>query len=170
VSGSTDGVGTNASFYFPEGLALDPAGNLYVADTFNDTLRRLLPAGGSWSSATLAGQVQLSGSANGIGTHALFYGPQGIALDKTGDLYVADTANNAIRLGQVIAGPALQINFAGGLAVLSWPNTGPYTLQTNDNLSAPAWSGYGGPVTTANATNSVTLAPAGGLFFRLSGP
>lgn len=55
--------------------------------------------------------------------------------------------------------------------VVSWPNTGSYTLQTNGNLSASSWVAYGGMVTTSNGTNSITITPpAGNLFFRLSIP
>jgi hypothetical protein len=52
-----------------------------------------------------------------------------------------------------------------------WPNTGSYTLQTNNNLAVSNWIGYGGTVTTANGTNSITISPPkGNLFFRLSNP
>jgi len=65
--------------------------------------------------------------------------------------------------------PNLTIAFAGPNSVtVSWPNTGSYTLQTNNNLSASNWLGYGGTINTADGTNSVTITPpAGNLFFRL---
>jgi len=171
VSGSADGVGTNALFYFPEGIASDKTGNLYVADSFNDTLRRLTPVGTNWSSTTIAGQVQITGSTDGAGTNALFYLPEGVALDNSGNLYVADTYNNAVRLGQIISTPMLQISLNGSQVMLSWPNTGSYTLQTNNDLSLSNWTGCGGIVTTTNGTNSVTLTPpASYLFFRLVSP
>ncbi len=171
VSGSSEGFGTNVLFYFPEGIALDNRGNLYVADTFNDTLRRLMPAGTNWISTTLGGQVQISGSADGTDTNALFYLPEGIALDDSGDLYVADTYNNSVRFGRIVSGPAMQITMVGGQVVLSWPNTGSYTLQTNGDLSTPSWADYGGTVTTTNGTNSVTVtSPTGNMYFRLSDP
>jgi len=64
------------------------------------------------------------------------------------------------------------ITFLGpNSVVVSWPNTGSYTLQTNGNLSISSWTGYGGTVTTVNGTNSVTVTPPmGNLFFRLSSP
>lgn len=171
ISGSSDGIGTNALFYFPEGIALDKTGNLYVVDSFNDTLRRLTPVGTNWSSTTIAGQVQITGSTDGTGTNALFYIPEDIALDNSGNLYVADTYNNAVRLGQIISVPVLQINLIGSQVMLSWLNTGSYTLQTNSDLSAPSWTSYGGMVTTTNGTNNVTLTPsASHLFFRLVSP
>ncbi|HUC86672.1 MAG TPA: hypothetical protein VL970_15855 [Candidatus Acidoferrales bacterium] len=169
ISGSSDGWGTNALFYLPEGLALDQAGNLYVADTFNDTLRRLIPVGATWNSATIGGQVQVTGNTDSTGTKALFYLPEGLAFDKIGNLYVADTYNNAVRFGQLIAEPALGIHFGGGQLVLFWPNTGSYQLETNSNLSTSNWIGYGGPVNNADGTNSVTISPGlSPLFFRLA--
>jgi hypothetical protein len=68
--------------------------------------------------------------------------------------------------------PNLTIAFVGPNSVtVSWPNTGSYTLQTNNNLSTSNWPGYGGTINNSNGTNSVTLTPpAGNLFFRLSNP
>jgi hypothetical protein len=55
--------------------------------------------------------------------------------------------------------------------VVSWPDTGSYTLQTNGNLSISNWTGYGGTINTVNGTNRVTITPPmGNLFFRLSNP
>ena len=66
--------------------------------------------------------------------------------------------------------PNLVIWYVGpNSVVVSWPNTGAYTLQTNNNLAAPSWAGYGGTINTANGTNSVTITPPrGNLFFRLA--
>ncbi len=68
--------------------------------------------------------------------------------------------------------PNLTITFVGpNSVVVSWPNTGSYTLLTNNNLNASSWPGYGGTINTANGTNSVTLTPpTGNLFFRLHNP
>jgi hypothetical protein len=70
--------------------------------------------------------------------------------------------------------PNLTITFVGpNSVVVSWPNTGNYTLQQNSNLAAPAaWATSGYPVTTnANGTNSITITPpTGSLFFRLANP
>jgi hypothetical protein len=68
--------------------------------------------------------------------------------------------------------PNLVITFAGPDSVaVSWPDTGSYTLQTNNNLSTSSWLGYGGTSNTSNGTNSITITPpAGNLFFRLSNP
>jgi uncharacterized delta-60 repeat protein len=94
VSGSTDATGGAARFYNPYGIAADSVGNLYVADTFNHTIRRVTPAG---VVTTLAGSAGNVGSVDGPGPSALFNGPQGIAVDGAGNVYVADTGNQTMR-------------------------------------------------------------------------
>ena len=84
--GSTDGIGAAARFYYPEGIAADGAGNLYVADTSNHTIRKIVVATGEVT--TLAGTAGESGSADGVGAAARFYRPEVIAADGAGNLYV----------------------------------------------------------------------------------
>lgn len=91
-SGTTDGPGSSARFNYPEGLAVDAAGNLYVADRQNHRIRKITPEG---EVSTFAGST--SGYTNGIGTAAQFNLPSGIAIDGTGVIYVADTSNQRIR-------------------------------------------------------------------------
>jgi RHS repeat-associated protein len=88
-----DGVGANASFKQPSGLALDAAGNLYVADRGNDKIRVVTPGG---TVTTLAGRGR-PGYGNGAATQALFKGPRGIAVSPLGEVFVADTQNHVIR-------------------------------------------------------------------------
>ena len=97
VKGSADGMGTNASFNLPTGIAVDTNGNLYVADEFNDTIRKITPVGTNWVVSTLAGQVGIASLTDGLGTNALFSTPAGVAVDGAGNVYVADTANDVIR-------------------------------------------------------------------------
>ncbi|MDB6125353.1 MAG: repeat containing protein [Pedosphaera sp.] len=92
--GSANGVGTNARFYGPQGIAVDGAGFLYVADTANATIRRITPTG---VVGTLAGSAGNFNSFDGTGTNANFYQPQSLAVDNTGNVYVADTWNHTIR-------------------------------------------------------------------------
>src|SRR5438105_3935529 len=94
VEGSADGTGSAAQFDYPYGIAVDIAGNVYVADTQNDTIRKITPAG---VVTTLAGAVGVTGDADGTGSAALFNAPSGIAVDSAGNLYVADTYNFTIR-------------------------------------------------------------------------
>jgi sugar lactone lactonase YvrE len=95
TAGSTDGPGlTAALFNQPTGLAFDAAGNLYVADTGNSTIRKITPAG---VVSTLAGLATISGLKDGTGASAWFNQPQALSLDAAGHVYVADTGNAAIR-------------------------------------------------------------------------
>ncbi len=94
TAGSTDGTGSAARFDTPRGIAVDAAGNVYVGDTFNNTIRKIAPAG---VVSTLAGLAGSSGGADGTGSAARFGSPQGIALDAAGNLYVADLGVATIR-------------------------------------------------------------------------
>jgi len=93
--GSADGAGSNARFQNPSGIAVDNAGNVYVADTNNQTIRKITPAG---MVSTLAGLVNHPGPDNGTGSAARFNTPVGLAVDNNGYLFVADSANYTIRL------------------------------------------------------------------------
>jgi len=93
IAGMADGSGSAASFNLPSAVAVDVAGNVYVADTNNHKIRKITPQG---AVTTLAGSG-IAGSANGTGAAARFYSPQGIAVDASGNIYVADTYNNKIR-------------------------------------------------------------------------
>ncbi|EZH74240.1 hypothetical protein ATO12_15350 [Aquimarina atlantica] len=93
VAGFADGPGITAQFDNPNGLAIDTAGNLYVADTDNHRIRKITPAG---VVSTIAGSG-VRGFVNGTGTVAQFDSPYGIDVHPNGDLYVADTGNHSIR-------------------------------------------------------------------------
>jgi hypothetical protein len=92
--GSTDGIGTNALFDAPYGVALY-GGSVFVADTGNSTIRQLSYSGSNWVVSTIAGTAGSRG--NRDGTNALFSFPMGIAADSNGNLFVADEANHDIR-------------------------------------------------------------------------
>lgn len=97
VKGSADGIGTNASFNLPNGIAVDTNGNLYVTDEFNDTIRKIMPVGTNWVVSTLAGQVGIANWLDATGTNAQFSTPTDVAVDSAGNVYVADVANDVIR-------------------------------------------------------------------------
>jgi serine/threonine-protein kinase len=92
--GSADGSAVTASFNHPNGVAVDGAGNVYVADSENNLIRKISLAG---MVSTLAGSGR-AGNANGIGSAASFDRPQFLVADAAGTLYVADTYNHLIRM------------------------------------------------------------------------
>jgi sugar lactone lactonase YvrE len=92
--GSADGTGTAARFAIPAGVAVDPAGNLFVADLQNHTIRRITPAG---VVSTIAGLAGVAGAIDGSGSQARFSSPVGVTVDRAGNLYVADMDNHVIR-------------------------------------------------------------------------
>ena len=97
-NGSADGAGNSAQFNDPSGLAQDGAGNLYVADASNFTIRQLTWDGNNWNSSTIAGTAGSSGNADGPGNSAQFGYPTGVAADSAGNVYVADYGNGTIRM------------------------------------------------------------------------
>ncbi|MNX79232.1 Serine/threonine-protein kinase PknD [compost metagenome] len=94
--GFVDGATSSAKFDNPYGLAIDASGNLYVADAGNSAIRKVTPAG---VVTTVAGSypTKASGFVDGAASSARFAGPQGLAIDASGNLFIADTGNNAIR-------------------------------------------------------------------------
>lgn len=137
--GSNDGTGTAAKFNHPYRLALDATGHLYVADTFNHSIRKITPAG---VVTTLAGSPGVAGVVDGAGSAARFNKPYGLAVDATGNVFTADYVGHTLRK---ITSTGV-VSTLGGLA---------------DSLGAA--DGTGG-VARFNAPTGVALDAAGNLF------
>jgi len=93
IAGYADGTGSSAQFQHPSALTVDASGNVYVSDQQNHRIRKISPSG---NVTTVAG-AGYAGYSDGNGTSAVFSSPIGLALDASGNLYVADYSNNRIR-------------------------------------------------------------------------
>jgi sugar lactone lactonase YvrE len=143
----SDGTNISAAFNEPNSIAVDSFNNVYVADTYNNAIRKLVPVGTNWVTFTIGGLSQGGGPSNpglldGTNAVAQFTTPQGIAVDLGGNVYVGDTVNNALRVGYIFP-PAISFALTGNLATLSYPaslgtNFG-FVLQATTNLNNPVW-------------------------------
>jgi acid phosphatase type 7 len=184
-TGATDGVGAQARFYYPTAIAVDDAGVLFVADYFNNKIRRITPAG----VVTTLGGNGSPGGADGMGSGARFYGPHGVVVDGAGTVFVADEANYRVTRGRAWLAPVIGTNpqsqtvAVGNTGVFTVVASGPGPLgfqwrkdqtdlagQTNATLTLPTvqtndaglysvWitNAYGG-VASSNATLTVPWA------------
>jgi hypothetical protein len=110
IYGHTDASGTSATFYKPYGITTDGT-NLYIADTFNCTIRQVVISSGAVT--TIAGIAETSGHADGTGILATFNSPYGITTDGT-NLYIADTNNFTIRQMVISSGVVTTIAGSAG--------------------------------------------------------
>jgi sugar lactone lactonase YvrE len=171
LGGFANGTGTAAKFFGPAGVAVDSSGNLFVADEHNNMIRIVSPGG---VVSTLAGSAGVTGSTNATGTAASFSSPGGVALDSSGNVYVADMGNNLIRKitpGGVVmtlagsgaatfadgTGTAASFNYPEGIAVDSSGNV--YVADTSNNMIRKITSV--GVVTTLAGSAGVTGATNG---------
>ena len=167
ATGADNGAGSIATFNLPEGVAVDAAGNVYVADTYNHLIRKITPDG---TVSILAGNGT-AGSSNGTGTGASFNSPFGVAVDASGDVYVADSGNNLIRKitpGGAVSvfagngvkgaknanGSAASFNTPSGVAVDKAGNV--YVADENNNLIRK--------ITAGGVVSILATRPAKGIF------
>jgi sugar lactone lactonase YvrE len=146
IKGTTDGPANAARFDMPSSIAIDQAGNLYVADQFNHSIRKISTNG---VVSTIAGNPT-PGSNNGIGTAASFSLPYGVAVDPQGTvLYIGDNGNHKIR----------KINLATN-EVSDYAGDGTNSSKDGDRLNAGIPS-PGGLYLTADGSLYVTEKGAG---------
>jgi sugar lactone lactonase YvrE len=163
IHGSTDNAGTNALFFRPSGIAVDGSNNVLVADTGNNTIRKITPAG---VVSTLAGSAGNHGTNDNSGTNALFFRPSGVAIDNLGNIFVTDSGNNTIR--KITAGvvstfagaPGVfgSADGSGGGAFFSGPQ-GIAVDQTRNLYVTDTGNGTIRKITSAGAVTTVAGSP-----------
>lgn len=177
--GHADGPGSAAEFDSPEGLALDANGNLYVADRENHIIRKITPAG---VVTTLAGSGSQS-SADGLGTAASFNAPSGVAVDGSGNVYVAELFGHKVRkvsaAGAVstLAGSGTQGSTDGTGTAASFDYPAGIAVDTGGTLYVSTYGGNrvrrvtpAGVVTTFAGTGSPGSTDGTGLAASFNGP
>ena len=181
TGGSADGTGSTARFFNPSGVAVDTGGSVFVADQANHTIRKITTAG---VVTTLAGSALNPGSADGTGSAARFDSPGGVAVDGSGNVFVADSSNSTIRKitpGGVIttlAGSAGERGIADGTASAARFNyPGGVAVDASGNVFAADTSAHSirkitadGVVTTLAGTYVPGSADGTGTAARFSWP
>ncbi|OKS87483.1 NHL domain-containing protein [Mucilaginibacter polytrichastri] len=160
TAGSTNGTGIAASFNNPCGIALDANGNIYVADRFNNLIRKITPQG---VVSTFAGNSYY-GSGDGVGTNASFNSPYGIAVDALGNVYVAELSGNKIRK---ITPAGVVTTFAGSGSAMSVDGTG-----INASFNGPTgivFDAAGALYVTENIGNRIRKITPDGIVTTIAG-
>ena len=190
--GSTNGTGSAARFYYPQGVSVDTAGNVYVAE-FNNTIRKVTSAG---VVTTEAGVTGTAGSNNGLGSAARFKSPWGVSVNTEGNVFVADFSNSTIRktvlsapatvtlsnLSKTYTGSAqaptttvspsglsLEVIYTGTAASLSAPVTAGSYVVTASVVDNFYYGSASGVITISKASQTITFASVPSKFVG-SGP
>jgi sugar lactone lactonase YvrE len=160
--GSTDGTGSAARFFYPTSVAVDTAGNIFVADSYNYTIRKITSAG---VVTTLAGSAGSGGSTDGTGSAARFNQPMSVAVDTAGNVFVADTLNDKIRkvtsAGVVTTLAGTSLNLPHGVAVDTAGNVfvaDTFNHTINKITSAGVVTTLAGRAGSAGSTNGIGSA------------
>ena len=171
--GTADGLGTEARFDTPHGIAIDHSGNLFVSDLLGASIRKLTLQGTNWMVTTILGSAEKAGFVDASNGNARLNYPAGLAVDRNGHVYMADSLNDAIReitprgtngIVQTIGGdapepagledPGTRYHLPQGVAVDS--NNNVFVADTGTlTIKKATWNG--------SRWNSITIAGTSGL-------
>jgi sugar lactone lactonase YvrE len=168
--GFADGTNNQARFFKPFGMATDVDGNVYVSETENCTIRKMKRLGTNWVVTTIGGQAGQVGTNDGTNNQARFSFLGGLAVDKTGNVFVADRYNNTIRMGVPV--PEIRsVDVTNAAVSLDWSAVAGQThqLQYSSNLVFANWLDLGLPLTASNSSLSASdlLGPDPQRFYRV---
>jgi trimeric autotransporter adhesin len=137
------GLATSAEFYYTRGVAVDASGNIYVVDSWNHRIRMVTKSTGIVNTVAGTGSGGYSGD-GGLATSLKLYFPTGVAVDASGNIYIADNNNNRIRM----------VTKSTGI------------MSTVAGIGSIGYSGDGGPATSAALTfpSGVALDTSGNIY------
>ena len=169
IIGYADGTGTAAHFRYPQGLAVDDRGNIYVADSGNQVIRKITPVG---VVTTLAGTVGGVGSVDGIGSAAVFSNPTGITVDSSGNVYVSDMGVIPLGIPILISYPLNSANAIRKITPAGVVTTIAGTAGTDGNVDGVGTAAlFRGPKgLAADANGNVYVADSGNGSIRKIAP
>jgi len=152
-----DGTNGAARLNYPQSVAVDTGGTLYVADTYNNAIRKMSPAGTNWVVTTIAGPpppLTFFGTSDGTNTDARFHNPYGIAVDGATNVYVADSLNHAIRKLTAV-GPNWVVTTIAGLAGTSGTNNGSNAVARFNKPASVAVDSFGNLYVADSANDTI---------------
>lgn len=171
---SGDGhAAASALLWNPEGIAADPAGNLYIADSINQVIRKITVSNGSIATVAGSGDAGGYGGDGGLATSAKLNNPTGVALDGAGNLYIADQGNGRIREVNAVTGIISTVagggngqggsdSYGDGLAATSAILSGPNDVAVDAMGDLFIADSFHGLVREVNASTGIISVVAGG--------
>jgi len=162
--GGDGGPATAATLYYPASVALDGLGNLYIADTNNQRIRKVNISTGTITTVAGSGSVGL-GCNGGVATAVGLHNPYGVAADGLGNIYIADTSNQCIRK---VASGNITTLAGNGLASFSGDG-GPATSAALNYPSGVAVDGVGNVYIADVVNNRVRVVTPLGTITTLAG-
>ncbi|HUZ06104.1 MAG TPA: hypothetical protein VMV89_01310 [Candidatus Paceibacterota bacterium] len=161
ADGAADGDLTSARFRSPAELVFDQTGNLFVADSFKQTIREISNNG---LVSTVSGTARIYGTKDGVNGAVTFYNPYGLVVAADGSLVVADTYNETLRVVLVPFKISLQLSGTAKSATISWDTVigKTYQVQFKDGLTS-TWNNLGSAVKATDLSLSAADATGGGM-------